>query len=487
MNDGNKAQEVKPESADGEKPSRAIPFVIGITFFMTGMDKTIIATAVPAIAKTFGANPVDLGIAIIAYIVSMAVFVPVSGWLADRLGTRTVFATAICIYISGSALSALSDSIWMLTMARILQGMGGALILPIGRMIIFQGRPKSEYAKAIVTVSLFPAIGMALGPVLGGSLITYASSWRWIFLLNVPLGLLILVPVFLFVKNVRQDNVKTFDWLGFIATGLFLSTFLYSIERIGRGGEDVWFSTALAVFALGVGVFAVMHARSKSNALMDFTLLRFKTVVAGTMFGTIFRTTVGAIPFLMPLLFQVVFGMSAFEAGLIVVALGCGIFTARIFIAKVLRMLGFRTLFIANAIFLIGSFVLCMQLESSTPSYLSLLLLFVIGMGQGCGLTTLNMITYSEVPQHRNGATASFAQVFQQMAQAMGVAVAVSALNIGLVMRDAVELTKSDFILAFSVFIALNVVAILLFARLPADVGHEVSGHKPKSLPKSGD
>ena len=221
------------------KPQRQflVSVIVGVAFFMHGLDSTITTTAVPHMALSFGINPVRLDIAIVSYILSMAVFVPISGWLADRFGASVTFASAIGIFTLASLLCGLSNNIVELTAARVLQGAGAAMMIPVGRLVVLHNIPKSDYIRALVIVGLFPTLGMMLGPPVGGFISTYAN-WRWVFLINLPVGIIGVLLVLFCVENFRAPERRPLDWMGFILTGVALSAIIYGFEGIGRGAAD---------------------------------------------------------------------------------------------------------------------------------------------------------------------------------------------------------------------------------------------------------
>ena len=457
-----------------------VPIIVGSAFLMQGVDRTIITTALPAIADSFGVNPVDLGITIIAYILSMGVFLPISGWLADRFGARVIFVTAILIFISGSLFCSFSGSVLELTFARVYQGIGAALIFPVGRMVALHNIPKSDYIRSMVIVSLFPALGTVLGPSIGGFLTTFAS-WQWIFLVNIPFGLIGIVLILLYVDNFRVPERQPLDWMGFVLTGITVAAVMYGVEWIGRGGADIVYAAALLAFGIGMGAIAVRHAKRHPHPLVDLTLMQLQTLRKNVLTGTLFRITVGGLPFLLPLLFQVVFGMTAFHSGLLIVALGVGVFSVRFFVERLLKAFGFRTCLLLNTAVFVFGLVACTFITQSTPMVIVVVLLYVIGLAQGFEYTTLTTMAFAEVPQERMGAATSFVQMFQQSSQGVGVAVAACLLHIGLAMRGVETLAISDFVLAFLFLAFIDVVAFISFWRLPPDAGGEVSGHTPKS------
>ena len=450
-----------------------IPAIVGVAFFMHGLDITIVTTALPHMAESFAVNPVRLGIIVIAYTLSMAVFVPVSGWLADRFGDGFTFAAAIAIFSLGSLLCGLSNGVAMLTTARIMQGVGAALIIPVGRLVVLHNIPKFDYIRALVIVGLFPTVGIMMGPPVGGFITTFAS-WRWVFLFNIPVGVLGVVLVLTCVENVRAAERRPMDWTGFVLTGLAVSTILYGFEGVSRAGGDLPWMVALLAFGLVVGLLAVRHALRKPDALLDLSLLRIETLRKNVTGGSLFRIAAGGLPFLLPLLFQVVFGMTPLQSGGLTLAIGAGVLAARLIVVRAIRAFGFRSGLVAAMGICIGGQVLCALLTGSTPAFLVMPLLFVIGFAQGFLYTALNTLAAADVPQARLSAGTSLSQTFQQLAQAAAVAVAASLLHIGLLLRGAETLAKADFVLAFLALAVVQLFALWSFWRMTPTSGDEM-------------
>lgn len=447
---------------------------------MIGADKTIVATALPAMADSFGVYPVDLGITVVAYIISIGAFLPITGWLADRFGAQLMFAAAILVFGLGSISCSFSNSVFELTMSRVLQGLGASMIFPVGRMIALHDIPKERYIRAMVIVSLFPALGFVMGPSIGGFITTFAS-WRWIFFVNIPIAVICLMLIWLFVENFKNDEKRPLDWGGFILTALAVAFIMYGVEGIGRGGSNFWLALGLLAVGLFFGYLSVRHSKRHPHPLIDLTLLKLQTLRKCVVTGTIFRISIGGLPFLLPLLFQVVFGMSAFESGVLLIALGGGVFTVRLFVEKFLKTFGFRTCLLINTLVFTVCLVLCTFIRETTPTPLIALVLYVIGMNQGFQFTTLTTMAYAEVPQERMGRATPFVQMFQQASQGLGVALAACLLHIGLGLRDTQVLAQSDFTIALLFLAGVNVFVFLSFFRMPPTTGTEVSGHSPKT------
>src|SRR5579863_1144118 len=291
-----------------------ISLIVACAMFMQSLDSTVIATALPAIGRSIGESPLRLNMAITCYLLSLAVFIPISGWTADRFGARRVFSGAIVVFTLGSIACGFSHSLWMLVVARIVQGMGGAMMVPVGRLVLLKTVPRSELVRAMSYVSVPALVGPVIGPPLGGFIVTY-GSWPWIFFINVPIGVLGVVLVRLFIDNIRETTVRPFDLPGFALTGIGLASFAYGFEMSGRGELPL----SLVAGMLGLGglclTLYVRHARRVDHPIIDLALMRIPTYRMATIGGFIFRMGLGALPFLMPLMLQVGFGLDPLSSG----------------------------------------------------------------------------------------------------------------------------------------------------------------------------
>ena len=286
---------------------------------MENLDGTVIATAMPQMARSFGASPVDLNIGMTAYLLALAVFIPISGWLADRFGARRVFAGAIGLFTASSVLCGLSNGLWEFTAARVLQGLGGAMMVPVGRLVVLRTTAKQDLLRSIAYITWPGLAAPILGPPVGGFITTYAS-WRWIFLLNVPLGLLGVVLAHWLIPNSRSSQKRPFDWIGFILISAACVSLMYGLDLIGRHEIHRLTTGLLLVCSLALGVAAVWHVRRHPHPLIDLSSLRVPTFAVTIWGGSLFRIAIGATPFLLPLMFQIGFGMNAFTSGLLVLS-----------------------------------------------------------------------------------------------------------------------------------------------------------------------
>ncbi|MGC2525211.1 MAG: DHA2 family efflux MFS transporter permease subunit, partial [Stellaceae bacterium] len=355
-----------------------VPFVVACAMFMQNLDSTVIATALPTIAHSLGESPLRLNVAITCYLLSLAVFIPISGWTADRFGARRVFSLAIIVFTLGSIACGVSTSLPELVGARILQGMGGALMVPVGRLVLLRTVPKSDLVRAMSFVSVPALIGPVMGPPLGGFIVTYAS-WRWIFFINIPIGVLGIVLVNMLVGDLKETGRRPLDRSGFLLTGIGLASLAFGFENVGRGALPT--VAVMALLAVGAACLAlyVRHARRVSHPIIDLALFRIPTYASASAGGFLFRMGLGALPFLLPLMLQVGFGLSALHSGLLTFASAAGAMLMKTSAVKILRTLGFRVVLVGDAVISAGFLLGYSLFRPSTPHFVIFAALLVGG------------------------------------------------------------------------------------------------------------
>ena len=452
-----------------------ISLMVACAMFMQNLDSTIIATALPTIGASIGESPLRLNVAITCYLLSLAVFIPISGWTADRFGARRVFSAAIVVFTLGSIGCGLAQSLWMLVVARIVQGMGGAMMVPVGRLVLLRTVPKSELVRAMSYVSVPALIGPVIGPPLGGFIVTY-WSWRWIFFINIPIGVLGVLLVNLFVENVREGASRPFDLVGFVLTGIGLASLAFGFEVGGRGGLP-W-PLAAATLALGaLCLFAyVRHARRVDHPIIDLALMRIPTYRVTTIGGFLFRMGLGALPFLMPLMLQVGFGLSALSSGLITFASAAGALSNKLFVGPIIRAFGFRRVLIVNTV--IGSAFLFGYsfFRPTTPHLVIFLALLAGGFFRSLQMTSINTLSYADVPPALLSRATSLTSMAQQLSQSVGVGTGALLLYLMLALHGREVSSAADFSFAFAAVAGISILSVPFFLRMPADAGAEVSG-----------
>lgn len=463
-------------------PQRAlVPLIIAAALFMENLDSTVLSTSLPAIAVDIGSDPISLKLALTSYLLSLAIFIPASGWMADRFGARLIFRLAIAVFMLGSILSGLSQTIEQIVMSRIVQGVGGAMMVPVGRLVLLRTVPKSEMVGSLAWLTIPALIGPVMGPPLGGFITTY-FHWRWIFWINIPIGVIGLILATLYIPDIKGEKNVKFDSVGFVLSGLGLATVVTAATAIGL---DVLPITAtLAILAGGILMLVayVIHARHTKAPILDLKLLRIPTFRASVIGGSMFRIGVGAQPFLLPLLFQVGFGLTAFQSGMLTFVSALGAMTMKASAAPILRWFGFKTVMLVNA-FISSAFVFAPAwFTFDTPHGVILTLLLLGGFFRSLQFTAVNALGYSDIDQRRMSHATSFISVMQQVSLSVGVSIGALTLEGAMTARGGTTLAPEDFTWAFIVVAAVSAMAFIAFLRLPENAGAEVSGHKSKKL-----
>ncbi len=460
------------------RTERLVPLIVACALFMEQLDSTVIATSLPAIAADLHEDPIALKLALTAYLLSLAVFIPASGWVADRFGARTVFRAAIVVFTLGSLMCGMAHSLPDFVAYRILQGMGGAMMVPVGRLVILRTVPKNELVSALAWLTIPALMGPVLGPPIGGFITTY-FDWRLIFFLNIPIGLLGVLLATRFIEDIREDDVAPFDLKGMLLSGLGLAGLVFGAALLGQ--EAVAPQIALAVGAVGAVsmFFYVRHARTVERPILDLGLLRIPTFRAGVLGASLFRIGIGAMPFLLPLMLQLSFGLTPFASGMITFASAAGAMTMKFTAAPIIRTFGFRRVLIVNA-FISSAFIAISALfvPGMSPALLIGCLLFG-GFFRSLQFTSVNALTYADVPPESISRATSFASVAQQVSISTGVAVAALVLEAMRAARHDSHILLSDFSVAFCVVGAIAIISVLFYIRLPSDAGAELAGRAP--------
>ncbi len=439
---------------------------------------TAISTALPAIAASLGENPLKLSLAITAYLFSLAVFIPISGWVADRFGARRVFRLAILVFMLGSVLCSFAGSLLGFVLARMLQGMGGAMMVPVGRLVLLRSIAKADLVQAMAWLTVPALIGPVMGPPLGGFITTYLH-WRWIFWINLPIGVLGVILVTRFIPDLREEHSPPLDLLGFLLSAVGLVGLVFGFETIGRGLVP-WSTTLLllAVGITGVGLY-VLHATRTLYPVIDLALLGIPTFRASVMGGFLFRIAIGATPFLLPLMLQVGFGLSPFNSGLLTFAAAAGAMLMKLTAGPILKLFGFKRVLMANA--LVGAaFVAAIGLFTpATPHLLILAVLLAGGFFRSLQFTSINTLGYADIERAQMSRATSFASMMQQLSLSIGVGTGALLLHLTVAARGGGQLAAGDFWPAFFAIGCLATLSALVYLPLAPDAGAEVSGRAP--------
>jgi EmrB/QacA subfamily drug resistance transporter len=464
---------------------RLVPLIVAVALFMENMDSTVIATSLPAIAADIGASPLELKLAITSYLLALAIFIPASGWVADRLGARTVFRIAIAVFMVGSIGCALSQSLGNFVIARFIQGMGGAMMSPVGRLVLMRTVDKRNLIDAMALVTMPALIGPVIGPALGGFITTYAS-WHWIFLINIPIGVLGITLVSIFFEELRPETREPFDFTGLMLVGFGVGGLSFGMTVAGMSVVPAGVTAALIAGGAISTFLYVVHARRTPAPVIDLSLFRLATFRGGVAGGFLFRIGVGALPFLLPLLMQLGFGMTPFQSGLITLSASVGALMMKWGVSGILRRLGFRNVLIWNGLLAAALMAAPAAFTAATPVYAMIVALLIGGFFRSLEFTSLNVIAFADVEPGRMSRATSLVSMGQQLSQSVGVAAGALTLETVLRLKGDAHLVAADFPPAFLLMGLVSASSILLFARMPADAGAELAS-RPAVPSNKGD
>lgn len=453
---------------------RILPFIVGCALLMQMLDSTVVTTALPAMARDLGSDPISMNITITSYLIAVAMFVPVSGWAADRYGARKVFIAAIALFTLSSLTCALSSSLTQLVISRVVQGLGGAMMVPVGRIILLRTIPKHNLLKAMAFLSMPALIGPMAGPPLGGLLVTYAS-WQWIFLINIPIGILGIWLIMRYVQALPTDTESPrLDVVGFLLSAVCMAALVSGFESLGHGGPQAWVSVALIATGLITGYLYVLHSRRHPNPILDLTLLRTPTFRAAVLAGNLCRFAVGATPYLLALLLQIGFGMSALSAGLITFVGAVGSLLMKMAAPRILNRWGYRYVLTVNAVLTGLSLAACASFTPETPSVLMLGILLIGGFFRSLQFTAVNTLAYADISHAGMSRASSFAAMAQQLGVSLGVGVAAESLSLSMAWRGSDNLIAADVMVGFIVIGTLCAIASLAFWKLAPQAGESL-------------
>lgn len=465
-------------SAPSNGRQSLIVTLVAAAFFMENLDGTIIATALPQMAQSFNVHAVDLSIGITSYLLTLAVFIPISGWAADRFGVRNVFTAALAVFTASSVACGMTNGLVEFTAARIVQGIGGAMMVPVGRLAVLRATPKDGLMRAISIITWPGLVAPVIGPPLGGFITTY-SSWRWIFYLNVPLGILGIVLAWRFIGAEGESQKRPFDGIGFALCGIAGTAIMYAMELFGR--SDAPWREALAFLAAGLvaGIGALFHLRRSAHPVVDLSAFRLKTFAVAMGGGSLFRVSISAVPFLLPLMFQLGFGMNAFHSGLLTLIVFAGNLSMKLVTTPVMRRFGFRPVLLVNGALAALSIAAMSLLTASTPLVPMAVVLFASGLSRSLQFTAVNTLAFADVPKPQMSGASTLSSTLSQMTMGMGVALGAIALRLAAWLHghETQSVTPADFSIAFLLVAAVGLVAIIDVFGLERDAGAHVSGH----------
>lgn len=454
---------------------RWITALVTGAMFMEILDGSIIATALPDMARSFDVAAVRLNIGISAYLLALGVFIPASGWVAERFGARRVFSAAIALFTLSSALCGSADSLSAFVAIRVIQGVSGAMMVPVGRLVVLKHTPQEQLMTAIATLVWPALIAPVLGPPLGGFITTH-FGWRWIFYLNVPLGVLGLIATLALVPNVREERRRPFDWPGFLLCGAGMFALLSGFEQLALAVDGI----GLALVGGGVLVLllALAHFRRAAAPMLDFSVTSITTFRTALRGGSLFRMGIGAAPFLLPLLFQEGFGLDPFHSGLMMLAVFCGNLGMKSVTNRILRKIGYRPVMIGNGLLAAVALAACAGLDTATPLALTIAVLVVGGMTRSMQFSTLGTIAFADMPKERMSDANSLFNTVSQVSMAAGITLGAIGIHLGGLWAGALGLSGPAAPYRFA-FLLVAVVALLGqfdALRLPRDAGDRFAG-----------
>jgi len=468
---------------DTEAPAfpdyRVISLIIACAIFMEQLDATVLATALPTMARDFHVGAPAMSIAMTSYLLALAILIPVSGKVADRFGATRVFTASIGVFLLGSVACSLAPNLPAMVAARLLQGAGGAMMAPIGRLILLSAVPRKHLVSAM-SWSLVPAfLGPLTGPPLGGLIVTYLS-WRWIFYINLPIGLLGYWLVKRFIPPIASHTERSpLDLAGFVLCGAGLGGLLFGLEMVGQSADLAMASTLLAVGIAGCLGY-LWHARHRANPLLDLSLMRIDSFRLSVIGGSLMRITQGAQPFLLPLMFQIGFGFSAVRSGQLVLATALGALLTRSFTPRLLQLVGFRNGMLYNGVLSSLGYAVCAFFQPDWPFALMFGLLMGCGAFMSFQFAAYNTVAYEGVPRERLSAANALYTTLQQLMLSFGVCAGALLLKLAMGVRGHAQPQAVDFSFAFVAVTLVSLSSTIWHLRFAHDAGHELSGHRPR-------
>jgi EmrB/QacA subfamily drug resistance transporter len=465
-------------AAPSASSKKLLPWLVAVAFFMESLDTTILNTAVPAISEALRVTPLSMKSVLASYTLSLAVFIPISGWMADRFGTRRVFASAIGLFTLGSFLCGISNNIHLLVACRILQGCGGAMMVPVGRLTLVRTFAKSELIQAMSFVAIPALIGPMLGPIAGGLIVGYLH-WRFIFFVNIPIGLIGLLMVYLHLPDYREENTKPLDIVGLILFGSGIALLSYVLEIFGEhtlGTGEILGLLAVSLSLIGGYLF---HAREIAYPLLRLSLFRIRTFSAAVSGGFFTRLGIGGVPFLLPLLYQVGLGFTPIQSGLLIMPQALASMTTKFLLQKILNRLGYRGVLVSNTVILGLLLLLFATVGLHTPVWVIVIQAFCYGAFTSLQYTSMNTLVYADVTEEETSSASSIASTMQQMSISFGVATAGLATSF-FVPRDhsnPVEMIHGVH-KALVVLGMFTILSTVIFRKLRSGDGQNVSQQK---------
>jgi len=461
------------------RPELFVPLIVACALLMENVDGTVITTSLPMIARDLGMDAIVLKLGLTAYLVSLAVFIPISGWMADKFGGRTVFCAAIATFMVSSMLCGVARSFAFFVTARFLQGVGGAMMVPVGRIVIVRTVSRDELVTALNYLTVPALLGPLVGPPLGGFITTYLS-WRWIFFINVPISILGIFLALRFMENIREAEVPRLDVTGFLTSATGLSLLMFGLSTITERLLPREVAVASIVIGAAITYLYFRLARRTEMPLLDLGLFKIKTFLVGVGGGCLFRIGIGSIALLLPLLLQLGFGMNPLQSGLLTCASAVGALFIKGAIRMFLRMYGFRSVLAYNALLSAVSVAVMALFTAKTSHLLIFLVLMLGGCVRSLQFTSLNAITYADISDPLVSQATSMYATVQQLSLGMGVTVGAFALQASSFLQKHGTIVASDFWPALLIMGLITALSAYSAFTLPSDAGAEMAGRTPK-------
>lgn len=462
---------------------RILPMVLAVALFMEHVDSNVITTSLPAIASDLNTSPIALKLAMTSYLVALSVFIPISGFMADRFTARVIFRMAIVVFLAGSLCCALSFSLHSFVVSRFLQGMGGAMMTPVGRLLLVKSTPKDELVIALAWFSVPALVGPLIGPPLGGFITTY-FSWHWIFLINIPIGFIGLILSTIYLPKDETKVLRPLDWTGFFLSAIALSGFIFGLSIVSLPALPQSVGISITFIGLMTGGFYIRHAKTKDDPLLNLRLFADPVFARSIIGGSIFRLGIGAVPFLLPMMLQLSFGLSPVQSGMMVLAAALGALGMKFGAREVYAHFGFRKTLMTGAI-ISAMFTASNGLFYPTTSYWMMVpVLLVGGFLRSLFFSGVNALAFADIKKQELSQATPIAAVAQQASMALGIAIAGAVLEISSSFHDNI-LKLGDFHISFFIVAAISALAFFVFLGLPLDAGHALNKTRERTVKKT--
>ena len=456
---------------------RRTALVVACALFMQNLDATILTTALPTMAREFAVPPANMSLALTGYLLALAVFIPASGPVADRFGGRRTFQAAIALFVLGSVACGFSRGLETLVAARFLQGIGGAMMVPVGRLVLLRSIQKHEMVAAMAWLTMPAMIGPIVGPPIGGAIVTWLD-WRWIFWVNVPIGLLGVMLVGRHIAEMVPSRRTPFSAVSFLLCAAALAPLIFGLQLAGRSNH-AGIAIGLIVLGAAAALLYLHHARRVAYPLLDVTLMRIPTFRLSVLGGGLIRLTQGAMPFLMPMLLQYAFGLNAAASGGVTLAMAMGAFVMKGVARHLLKRFGFRTTLTTIGVLAPLSFAITGFIDRGWPMPVIFALLLVCGFMISLQFTAYNAIAYADVDHERMSRATSFYATFQQLSLSLGICAGASALGLAMQWHSHIEPAFGDFTAAIWTVTGISLLATVANLSFDRNAGAELSGHRP--------